>query len=1077
MPNPSDLRAKLNAIAATDPQGASGDTWSEPGDGAADGPGDGGAAEQDPAISARSTSGTPVDVGDRYTDLGAIGAGGWGEVRRVRDPRLHRVIARKQLHQKIASSSEAVARFLDEARVTAYLDHPGVVPVHELGRNADGSWYFTMKEVQGRTLGSVMTASREGDDDWPLVRVVEAFRRSCEAVAFAHARGVVHRDLKPGNIMVGEYGEAFVLDWGLARRPGGRELGKSLADDTLELVRESSGAKTLAGARVGTPQYMSPEHASGIPGRVDARSDVFSLGCILYEILTGRRALEGETVSELLGSAAMARVATIPATDAPNELISIAMKALAREPLDRYASAEPMADDLGAWLGGAPVRAHRYSPVSALRRFVGRHRAAFMVGGIAAALLAGSGALAVVRLADERDRALVAEAATEAALATAMAQRAEAALDGVLRPDADLLAAAALNGRGEPLARGVVLALAAKPHPRLLWEGWGSATRSVVSFGPDGRTVYLQDSLGQFAVLDAASQGTPRQIGAISSLYLTLEATASGLLVGGGNAANLKLLDPATFAVRRSFGGPGQYARVVHAIDGGAAAISVAVDDAIRTWSLADGTLQRTIIPGGPIRDAQATASTIYASTGEGAIQLWSRTTGEALPPLPDSDIGASLLRVSPDGRWLACGGGGGVQRRLAMWDLASGSVVYSADPSDGQVRTMAWSPDSQMLVTGLAAGIIEVRLAPSWQRVISLHGTEGALSSLAFSPDGSTLASSDVFGHVRTWDMSELGPAGEWTADARPVRGLAVARTGEIATLHTGGTVVVRGPDGLERRRFETTPLSSGQLVWVAGDTQLALTVDDDAVVLVDAQTGATARRLEGAPGRTQHLAVSPDGTVVAASGPFDDVVLWDLHSGAVLGRVSGKESSRRWRLAFSPDGRWLAATGEDGGVQIIDVAGRVVTHTLHASGLQAFTVAFSPDSARLAMGTPRGTTEIWDVATQRRTETLPGPAAAVESVAWTTDGLVLVAMDAGGVGVWRGETQVARIPVPAAIKSVTSTPDAILAISADGVLYRWQLSDLVEPAGRVGEEARSWSGMKADGSRVGEDRGWGGG
>ncbi len=1057
---------KSPATAGKSSAGAPGDTWHEVEPHAGGTP-------------AQTTSGTPLDVGDRYADLGAIGAGGWGEVRRVRDPRLMRVLARKALHAKLASSSEAVARFLEEARVTAYLDHPGVVPVHELGRNGDGTWYFTMKEVRGRTLASILAARADDDDvatgEWPLVRVVEVFRRCCEAVAYAHARGVIHRDLKPGNMMVGEFGEAVVLDWGLARRSAEEERRPlSSGDPTLDRLRQATPTTTLAGTRVGTPQYMSPEHASGIPGRVDARSDVFSLGCILYEILTRRQALSGETVGDLLSAAAMASVRPIRPDEAPAELISIVTKALSREPLERYPTAEGMAADLAAWLSGAPVRAHHYSTVGAIRRFVGRHRAAFAVAGVAAVILALSGSLAVLRLADERDRALTAENAATAALSGAMAERAEAANDGLLRPDADLLAAEALAHGEEPLARGVVVALAARQPPKLAWEGWAADSRAAVAFTEDGHGLYVLDAFGQLTISDLATTGPARQIGSLTGTHLTLEPTPGGLLVGGGAAAAARLINPATMGVLHVIGDAAPGARAVHVIDVGRSAVGIVGDDVV-AWSLDDGHVLGRYAGQPGLRDVSATATAVVA-TGPTTIETWSRDPTVPAPVLPDADLGPAVIRASPDGRWLVAGGAGGARRGLAIWGITGAPTsVDLVDPPEGQVRTLAWSPDSTVLAIGLDAGVVELRLAPDWRRVVALHATEGAVTGLAFRADGQTLATADPYGHLRTWDVSGVARSGEWVVDRRPLLDLASAVTGEIATLTAGGTVVVRGPDGTERRRFEVGAEANGGLAWVAGDTDLALTGAGDGVTLVDGQTGAVVRSLAGGPGRTTSLAVSRDGTVLAAAGAYDGIALWDLHTGTLLAHVQSTHDTSHWALAFSPDGHWLAAPGEDGTVALVDVTQRALATTLTASGLQAYAVAFSADSATLAIGTRRGTTELWDVATQRRTTTLAGPAASMEALLWSADGdLLFSATDTGGVAVWRGERLIAQIPVPAPVRAIAATPTGLVAITAAGRLYRWPLASLATPAATVQHDAGAWSGMRLAGDQVAEDPDW---
>ncbi|MFT7519509.1 MAG: serine/threonine protein kinase, partial [Kiritimatiellia bacterium] len=205
---------------------------------------------------------------DGYQDLGVIGRGGMAEVRRVRDVSLNRVMAMKIMHPQFIGSADTVARFLEEAQATAQLTHPGIIPVHSRGRLPDGRLYFTMKEVQGRTLREVIDALHESSDhtgwgqtDWGLTfrGLIATFSRVCEAVAYAHARGVIHRDIKPSNVMTGPFGEVHVLDWGLARVSAA-----SPAWTSVTTVRSGSDAqRTAVGAIAGTPLFMPPEQAAG----------------------------------------------------------------------------------------------------------------------------------------------------------------------------------------------------------------------------------------------------------------------------------------------------------------------------------------------------------------------------------------------------------------------------------------------------------------------------------------------------------------------------------------------------------------------------------------------------------------------------------------------------------------------------------------------------------------------------------------------------------------------------------------------------------------------------------------------
>jgi serine/threonine-protein kinase len=286
-------------------------------------------------------------VADRYRLGRLMGKGGMGEVIAARDEQIGRDVAIKRM--KAAKPSErAIRRFLREASIQGRLEHPAIVPVHEIGRDTDGLPFFAMKKLAGTTLAKLF-ASRsegsEGSEGFPLQRVLRAFADVCLAVEFAHVRGVVHRDLNPGNIMLGDFGEVYVLDWGVA---------KVIGEEDGEFADVGSGSglyATQAGTAVGTPGYMSPEQVRAAP--VDGRADVYTLGCLLFEILAGEPLHPaGAGMASALASIDARPSVRAPDKAIPPELDALCVHATAKEPAERLASARELGDRVQRFLEG-----------------------------------------------------------------------------------------------------------------------------------------------------------------------------------------------------------------------------------------------------------------------------------------------------------------------------------------------------------------------------------------------------------------------------------------------------------------------------------------------------------------------------------------------------------------------------------------------------------------------------------------------------------------------------------------------------------------------------------------------------
>ncbi len=501
---------------------------------------------------------------DRYTMQGEIARGGMGVILRVKDRNLDRTLAMKRMltpPDETGGDAEVArfARFLEEAQLTAQLDHPSIVPIHELGTDAEGRTYYTMRLVKGREFGQVIREIHEGQPGtregnatgqeggdvpkaaprvtWNLQRALGVMVRVCQAVAYAHGKGVIHRDLKPANIMVGDLGEVYVLDWGVAKLSGKRGeqgLAGGVTEghpvEPLSTARWASGEpdlETLDGAVVGTAAYMPPEQAAGRAAEVDERSDIYALGAILYEVLVGhppylgpgRRASAGELLTAVTRHPPE-EIRQLNA-QASAELAAICEKAMARDPAERYPSCVELAEELQAYLDQRVVKAHRSGPWAEARKWVQRHRGTSFSALVAIAV--GLGALATINVMQARSRARLAqafreqkEAAEREALARAdavntlvesyaqqgfnAARSGEASLAALWFAQAAHLATHSPQTRQTHLLRAANWKRAAVVPWRAVPVDIAEATR--MQFDRDGRFLAVHDSAGGGHVLD-----------------------------------------------------------------------------------------------------------------------------------------------------------------------------------------------------------------------------------------------------------------------------------------------------------------------------------------------------------------------------------------------------------------------------------------------------------------------------------------------------------------------------------------------------------------------------------------------
>jgi hypothetical protein len=412
------------------------------------------------------------DIRSRYDLVHEVGRGGIGVVFRGRDRHLGRDLAVKVLRDAYRDRPDARRRFVAEGRVGSRLQHPGIVPVYELGRSADRGPFITMKLVEGDTLAALLAARPAPGHDLP--RFLGVFVQVCQAVAYAHDRGVVHRDLKPHNVMVGSFGEVQVMDWGFAKTVvSGQwsvdsEIQEELPPSSTHHSPLTTHHSTQDGAVMGTPAYMPPEQARGDSALIDPRADVFALGAILCEVLTGRPPYTGETADEVCAKAVAGRLdaafARLDGCGADPALAALAGRCLAADRAARPADARAVARDVTAYLDSAQERVRRaeVDRAAAEARAAGERRARRLTLALAAALLVGAGA-----------------AGWQAVAATRAERAAVAAADREAAAKRDALAAAAREAAAKQVAEN---AAAAESAAKQKAQAKGAETEAVLDF-------------------------------------------------------------------------------------------------------------------------------------------------------------------------------------------------------------------------------------------------------------------------------------------------------------------------------------------------------------------------------------------------------------------------------------------------------------------------------------------------------------------------------------------------------------------------------------------------------------------
>lgn len=876
-----------------------------------------------------------------YSVKNEIGKGGTGKVFLATDNFIGRSVALKELlplstpkiHYVSAKDLRARNRFLKEAKITGQLEHPGIAPVYEIGRKPNGKLYYTMRLVKGKTLSKAILDAESLNE---RLRLLTHFRDICNTIAYAHSKNVIHRDIKPANIMIGEFGETVMLDWGLAKVKGEMDEKAEEIEEGIKLLKLDIDV-TVKGKIMGTPAYMSPEQAKGDISSVDELSDIYSLGAVLYEILSGKIPYSGKSIDDILKNIEDSNIpdidALLPAV--PPELCAILQKSFIKERSKRYKTALELSRDIENYMSGNKVAAYEYSSFELIKKFFMKNKTISLLIAFIVVILIVTTVLISLSYAESVNK----EKTAHYNLALGYEAWARQMI---------------LTGEYEKGAIFAAAALFNNPYnfySPLKFRNIKMFKKSFISEKTlNGRSLYYIASLKSSDAL-------------ISTIYLKtvpndIKVLSDGKsVVFGGRDRDITFFD--IESKKELFKLKGHQDEV---------------------YSI----------------DVSSDGSKLLSGSWDGSVILWDISKREEIKRYVFHKNEIYKVKLSHSGR---LGVSGGSDKDVVVFNLQSGKIVYTLKAHTKGINNLSFSLNDRYLVSSGYDGVLNLWDMETGENVAKYVSDNNVpISFASFSEKDDVIIVTDYQGNITILNRNNLlverfFKLNEAIFSATLIPGtesILVSGTDNILkkfNLKTGKTEeIYRGHDKL-----------INAISFIDQKDSFVTVSRDETIKLWKENSTKKIRLFKGGDSVISDMKVSPDGQNLIASDRAGYIFLWKK-KGDLKPKVIKAHKKIIESIDFSSDGKFFASGSWDKSVKIWETSSGNLLKTIKSNNNAIYSVKFAPDNTKIAFGTWDNVIKVVDWRVGRVLQIIKSHSNSIQAVDFSTDGDKLISASRNG-------------------------------------------------------------------------------